>query len=258
MSSYLRLRQICLIAHDLEANARALCDTFGLAVCNRDPNVERHGLKNVVIPVGATFLEVVAPFRDNTPGGRHLDRLGGDGGYMVILDCDDLVQRREHFHALGVRIVRFADYSHEGYRALHLHPKDTGGTLLSVDQDDRGGDLLGSWHPGGPDWIHFVRTGRVAAIAGAVLQSDDPVGLAGRWSEILQRPTEMTGNQPGIRLDNAWLRFVRADQGQPETLCGVDLKVVDRDATLEAARRAGFLRPDGGIVICGVRFGLIG
>ena len=85
----LRLRQVCLVTSDLELARRRLTDTFDLAVCMRDPNVAKHGLNNVVMPIGATFLEVVSPFRAGTTAGRYLDRLGGDGGYMVILDCDD-------------------------------------------------------------------------------------------------------------------------------------------------------------------------
>jgi len=37
------------------------------------------GLHNFLMPVGSNFLEVVAPSREGTAGGRYLDRRGGDG-----------------------------------------------------------------------------------------------------------------------------------------------------------------------------------
>lgn len=53
---YLRLRQICLVAQDLDAVVTRLCATFGVAVCHRDPNVNRYGLHNALMP----FREHVA------------------------------------------------------------------------------------------------------------------------------------------------------------------------------------------------------
>jgi hypothetical protein len=133
---YLRLRQIALVARALEPVERQLTSVLAAEVCFRDPGVNRYGLHNALWALGGTFLEVVAPIQDNTAGGRYLDRRGGDGGYMCILDCDDLDARRAQLGALGVRVVEDV---HAGDAALwseaiHLHPKDTGGCLLSIDE----------------------------------------------------------------------------------------------------------------------------
>ena len=86
---WLRLRQIALVARQLAPVVDDLRELFGLAVAYRDPSVEAFGLENAVLPVGNQFLEVVAPIREGTAGGRYLERRRGDGGYMVILQCDD-------------------------------------------------------------------------------------------------------------------------------------------------------------------------
>ena len=101
----LRMRQICLVAQDLHALEADLSAIFGLAVCYRDPGVGRYGLHNFLMPVGNNFLEVVSPTREGTAGGRYLPRRGGDGGYMVIPQRDDILAVRERVTRLGVRLV---------------------------------------------------------------------------------------------------------------------------------------------------------
>lgn len=254
----LRLRQICLVARDLETTAGKLTSVFGLKISIRDPAVEKHGLKNVVMPIGTTFLEVVSPFRDGTTAGRYLDRLGGDGGYMVILDCDDLDAWREHCKSVGARIPYEASYPERGYGALHLHPRDVGATLLSIDRDINGADLNGSWSPGGPDWQQHVGTTRVSNIVAAELQSNAPDVLAARWGEILRRPVEKgSGGELHIALDNAVLRFVKQSDGRGETLGGIDLKATDRAATTAAAKAAGLDVQDSTVNVCGMRVRLV-
>ena len=62
--SYMRLRQICLVAPQLEPVIADIAGIMGLAVCYRDGNVAKYGLVNALMPVDTILLEVVAPFRD--------------------------------------------------------------------------------------------------------------------------------------------------------------------------------------------------
>ncbi len=63
----MRLRQFVFVAEDLKAAVVDIGATLGLPVCFNDPNVGRFGLQNALLPIG------------------------GDGGYMIILQCDDAV-----------------------------------------------------------------------------------------------------------------------------------------------------------------------
>src|ERR1700761_845879 len=101
----MRLRQIAFIAKALDPIGEQLGKVFGLKVGFRDPGVEYFGLRNVVMPVGGEFLEVVAPFRDDASGARYLKRRGGDAGYMVILQDADAMAHRERLEAKGVRLI---------------------------------------------------------------------------------------------------------------------------------------------------------
>ena len=75
----LRLRQICLVAPQLEPVVDAVHAIFGLDVCHRDLAVAKYGLVNALFVCGHQFLEVVAPTRDGTAAGRFLQRSNGRG-----------------------------------------------------------------------------------------------------------------------------------------------------------------------------------
>ena len=74
MTTYMRLRQICLVAPHLEPLIPDIAAIMGLEVCYRDGNVEKYGLVNALLPVDTILLEVVAPFRDGTAAGRFIER----------------------------------------------------------------------------------------------------------------------------------------------------------------------------------------
>ena len=94
-----------LVAGDLDQVEVGLVDELAVAACAHDLGVERFGLRNVLFPVGDTVLEVVAPIEEGTAAGRHLQRRGGDGGYMVILQTDDLDDFRDRIGEIDVRIL---------------------------------------------------------------------------------------------------------------------------------------------------------
>ncbi|MFQ5351781.1 MAG: VOC family protein, partial [Candidatus Binatia bacterium] len=142
----MRLRQIALVARDLDPVVDGLCRTLGLEVGFNDPGVAAFGLRNAVIPVGDTFLEVVSPLRENTSAGRFLERRGGDGGYMVMLQTDDLEADRRRLDGLGVRVVW--EITLDDIAGVHLHPRDLGGAIVSLDQPRP----PESWRWAGPDW----------------------------------------------------------------------------------------------------------
>lgn len=251
---YLRLRQLCLVAERLDPVVDDLCDVFGVAVCHRDPEVGQFGLHNALMPFGTSFIEVVAPVRDGTTAARYLQRRGGDGGYMVILDSDGLERWRRHVAEIGVRIA--APLTLGDYEGMQLHPRDTGGALLEINTTLGGAALDGPYWPAGPHWQSSVRTQRCSAIVGAMLQSDDPAALARRWGQILQRDPVQRHGEWRLALDNAQLRFVRAEDGRGEGLAGIDLSVSDAGAIVSAARSRGCAVLDGRVNAGGIWFTL--
>lgn len=248
----MHIRQIALVARDLEPVVADLCAVFGLEVSLRDPGVAEFGLHNAVMPVGDTFLEVVSPARAGTNAERFLERRGGSGGYMVILQTADLAGDRRRAEALGVRVVRQVALS--DITSMHFHPHDLGGALVSLDQPRP----PESWRWAGAAWERAMRTDVVRRIAGVELQADDPAALARRWAEVLGQSASWDGaDLHQIALDEGGLRFVPPRDRRGDGIAVVEIEAADPDRARRAARERG-LSPDGTrIEIAGVRFRLI-
>ena len=225
----IRLRQIALIAPDLDPVIEQLRAALGLEVCFHDPGVVEFGLRNAMLLVGDQFLEVLSPIADDTAAGRLLAKRGGPGGYMVIHEVDDLDRRVEDLADRDVRIVWAGDFP--GIRGRHLHPRDVGGAIVSIDEPDP----PGSWRWGGPDWEAMAATGpagAVDAISAVTIAATDSDALAARWADL--------GIDESVRFT------ARDDVGPPvDGIVAVALHAVDRDRVGEEHD------------ICGVRLELV-
>jgi hypothetical protein len=242
----MRLRQIALAARDLASTLDALTDVLAIEVAFNDPGVGVFGLANGVLPIGETFLEVVSPVRPNATAARWIERRGGDSGYMVIFQVEDFAPHRSRLEQLGVRIVW--EGKQKGAATLHLHPRDVGGAIVSLDTMDE----PGAWEWAGPTWWQHVRTGVTRAIVGAELESPEPERLAARWSEVLGiAAARDAGGRPTIAVQGGVLRFVR---GASDGVSGVLLDLADPARFRAAAQKRGVLEADGAARIGGVRF----
>ncbi|HJM74432.1 MAG TPA: VOC family protein [Dehalococcoidia bacterium] len=260
--SNIRIRQICLVAHDLDRVQQQLDAVFGIEVAHRDPGVGNYGLHNVLIPVGNQLLEIVAPKEGEheTPGGRFLKRRGGDGGYMVIMQVPKAAYAgyEEHVASLGVRLVAEPGKGLEHAGGMQLHPKDVPGAIpeLRWNADEDRSD--GAWWPAGDDWQRAKHTEIVDGIWAAELQSADPAAMAARWGEVLDEPvaSDADGN-PMLALDGSDIRFVPLCDGRPEGLGGLDLSATDTATAFANAEAAGCRTSDDLITIGGMRLRLV-
>jgi catechol 2,3-dioxygenase-like lactoylglutathione lyase family enzyme len=247
----MRLRQIALVAKDLAATHAGVAAVLGLDYAYDDPAVAKYGLHNAVFPIGETFLEVVSPKEPGTTAGRLLEKRGGDGGYMVILQVDDIVEARSRVHAVGARIADQTDMDRAAF--THVHPKDIGGAILSLDSMSP----KEHWEWGGPHWRKHVRTDTSIAIVGAELQGQDPEKMSQRWSAVLGRPRHKENDGWHIALDEGEIRFVPAQDDRGDGLAAFDVIVRDVEQVRARARSRGLLDRKGDIVLCGTRVHLI-
>ena len=248
----MRIRQIALVARELEPVVGDLRHVLGLDEGFADPGVGEFGLKNSVLALGDQFLEVVCPLRADATAARYLERRGGDGGYMVILQSADLDADRARLARTGVRIVW--EVALPDIATIHLHPRDVGGAIVSLDRPLP----AQAWRWAGPGWEERGARSEARRIAGVELQSADPRALARRWAEVLGRVEEDDERGvPIVALDGGHLRFVAAGDGRGDGIACIRLAVHDPDATRERARKRDALGADGQVRICGVRFDLV-
>jgi hypothetical protein len=213
-----RLRQAVLAASELEPVAAALRSALNLKEPFRDPSVGLFGLANVVFAVNDCFVEVVSPTRPDTAAGRYLERHGGDGGYMVIFDLEDLESARSRALELGVRVAWEIDLP--DISTTHLHPADMRGAIVSLDRSEP----YGTWRWGGPGWTGQLGDGAPGRLAGVTIAVSDPSAVAARWGEVLGLDVS-GGDRPLLSLDGGEVRFEKAANEPAEGLVEIALEL---------------------------------
>ncbi len=252
MASYMRLRQICLVAPHLEPVISDIAGIMGLNVCYRDGNVAKYGLENALLPVDTILLEVVAPFREGTAAGRFLDKTGGRGGYMAIFCCDDPDQRGEHAKKIGVRVANVID--HAPYHGVQLHPRDCRAAFIEFNHTQGSDDILGPYPPAGPDWQKSIATDVTQALVGVEMQSPEPQALAEHWGRIIEIPVSRTaGGEPELKLPNCRFAFRK---GTSDIMSGLTFRVGNVAKVLDAARARGHAVSGDSFDLGGVTFHL--
>jgi hypothetical protein len=252
VGAYVRLRQICLVAPQLEPVIADIADIMGLRVCYRDGNVAKYGLVNALLPVDTILLEVVSPSREGTAAGRFLDRTAGRGGYMAIFCCDDPDAYGKRANAIGVRTANVM--THAPYHGVQLHPRDCRAAFIEFNHTDGGDDVLGPYPPAGPDWQNAIRKDVTQALVGVEMQSPDPKGLAEHWGRIVG--VDVGTNDKGeaeLKLPNADFHFVKGDS---EIMSGLTFRVGDVRAVRDAAKAKGYAVSGNEFFLGGVVFHL--
>jgi hypothetical protein len=218
-----RLRQVALVAADLDVACARSEDELGLHDPFRDPGVAEFGLVNAVYEIGDTFLEVVSPQAEGTTAGRYLERRGGDAGYMALCQVADTERTRRRVAAMGLRVVWQVDLP--DISGTHLHPRDVSGAIVSFDTPA----APASWRWGGPRWIEGRPTDVSPSphIAGLVVRVVDVEAAARAWAGVLE--TSLAEHNISFeaveRSSDEGIAVVEvADLGVETTICGVTFR----------------------------------
>jgi len=245
----MRIRQIVFVVRDLAASTARMADLLGLDAPYRDPGVAAFGLDNAVFAFGDQFIELVSPVRAGTTAGRQLERRG-EGGYMVIVQTDDFERDRLRLRALGVRTVW--EIALDDIRAVHVHPKDIGGAIVSIDQPVP----AASWRWGGPQWrVPPGARGR-QRVVGVTVEAAEPRAVAERWAQVLGLAAPVaSGTTWRLALEGGCVEFQPAEAGG-DGIVGFTLAPVDASAVRRAAQAADLVLEDGAVVVFGSRVAL--
>ncbi|KAI9024830.1 hypothetical protein DFJ74DRAFT_57343 [Hyaloraphidium curvatum] len=265
-----RLRQIALIARDLEPALAALHHALGFELAFRDPSIDGFGLVNGVMTAGPDFVEVVAPMpgKNDTTGARWLARNGGEAtGYMLLFHCKDAKADLAHMQANGVKLAWTGAVERQ-YAGYHLHPSSIpGGVLPSIDwmagvsEPDK--EPLAGWAYAHlppfppkeePGWVGLAKkTGENVKIVGVTLglTKHEPFEAAKRWSLLFRVPLETNQGAPAVRFSNAVVRFAPSKDGR-DGIQTIDLLVPSVEQALDRASAVGAPLVRGGAQVAGV------
>lgn len=246
----MRLRQLVLVTKKIDQLTEKICDLFELKITFSDPELIHFGLENRMIPVGDTFIEIVSPIQENTAAERFLRKRKGGGGYMVIVDVDNFEYEKQRIEAEKIQIIWHENRKMDGIhaQALHLHPKQIGGAILSLDSMVPNT----AWLWAGTDWQKDIAQSLVKNIVGVVLQSKNPEGLCAKWETALGKK-RTKGSNLSISLDKSEIKFINEDDLRGE---GLNSFIISTNRSREIYKRAenrGFIK-DSRIELGGINF----
>ncbi|KAH6629202.1 hypothetical protein C7974DRAFT_311428 [Boeremia exigua] len=260
-----RLRQIALVARDIDRARQLLTHVIGTDVIYEDPAVSQWGLKNFLIPLGGDIIEVVSPFKDGTTAGRLLDKRG-DGGYMIIMQTEDAKTRRQYIESQGLTKV-IANHEHGDTVFVQYHPKGIkGGMMPELDSHTPSPNnptplksRFSPWHACGTDHKTYypgMRRSAHLSLEGCILRLQPGdyghEAAARQWEEIFG----VTRSRDLLAFTNARMGFIPGREGYTEGLASITVGVRGQDqldAILKRAKGADVCK-DGRVQMCGLQW----
>ena len=127
----LNLDHVAIAVRDLD---RALDDyrrRYGIEPLYREM-VEDQGVEEAMLPVGGSYVQLIAPLAADTPVGRFLERRG-EGMHHLAFAVVDIEAALAHLKAEGARLVdENPRTGGRGTRIAFVHPKGGNQTLVEL------------------------------------------------------------------------------------------------------------------------------
>jgi methylmalonyl-CoA/ethylmalonyl-CoA epimerase len=116
---------------DLDEAVALYSEQLGMPVEHRE-TVESQGVEAVLLGVGVSHVELLAPLGPDTAVGKFLER-SGPGLHHVAYGTDDIDSALEAARAAGLRLIDEQPRTGiRGSRVAFVHPKSTGGVLTEL------------------------------------------------------------------------------------------------------------------------------
>jgi methylmalonyl-CoA/ethylmalonyl-CoA epimerase len=126
-----RIDHIGVAVNDLEPAISLLSGTFGMPLVHREV-VESQGVEAVLLDIGESHVELLAPLSDDSPVGRFLAR-SGPGLHHVAYAVDDVDAALAKLTGDGVRLIdQTARIGLRGSRVAFVHPAACHGVLTEL------------------------------------------------------------------------------------------------------------------------------
>ena len=131
-----RIDHVGYAVEDLEAAIEHHRLLYGATVAHRE-EVERDGVREALLAIGESFIQLLEPTRSDSPVAKFLTR-HGPGVHHVGYGVADVAATLADLDGSGVRVVDdLPRHGSRGCLVAFLHPKSTMGVLVELVEDPR-------------------------------------------------------------------------------------------------------------------------
>ncbi|MDP9406225.1 MAG: methylmalonyl-CoA epimerase [Actinomycetota bacterium] len=129
-----RIDHVGYAVEDLDEAVRLHERLYGAQVAHRE-QIDRDGVREALLAVGDSYIQLLEPTRDDSPVARFLAR-NGPGVHHVGYGVGDVAATLRDLEDLGVRVVDSAPrHGSRGCLVAFLHPKASLGVLVELVED---------------------------------------------------------------------------------------------------------------------------
>jgi len=132
-----KIQHVALAVSDMDAALAFYRDVWGLEVRHRE-RVESDGIEEAMLPLGDSFLQLIAPTSDESTVARFIERRG-EGLHHIAYEVDDVAACLDRLKAAGATLIdERPRRGGGGHMVAFVHPTGNRGVLVELVQ--RSGD----------------------------------------------------------------------------------------------------------------------
>jgi methylmalonyl-CoA epimerase len=128
-----RIDHIGVAVEGLDAAIELYRDSLAMPLAHRE-TISSQGVEAVLLDVGDSHVELLAPLAADTPVGKFIAK-HGPGLHHVAYGVEDIDAALERLSGAGLRLIDPEPrVGIRGSRVAFLHPRSTGGVLTEIVQ----------------------------------------------------------------------------------------------------------------------------
>jgi methylmalonyl-CoA epimerase len=128
-----KIEHIAVAVADIEAAIAHYANAWGLEVESRE-RVEDQGVEEAMLPLGESYLQLLAPTGPDTTVGKFIARRG-EGLHHIAYEVDDLEGALQELKDKGVPLIdEQPRRGGRGHLVAFVHPKGNHGLLVELIQ----------------------------------------------------------------------------------------------------------------------------
>ena len=126
-----KIEHIAVAVADLDAAIDLYQRIWGLEVEHREV-VEDQGVEEAMLPLGESYLQLLAPLTPESTVGRFIERRGG-GLHHIAYEVEDLEVALDELRTGGAQLIDQAPRKgSRGTKVAFVHPKSNMGLLVEL------------------------------------------------------------------------------------------------------------------------------